>query len=56
MDFLEEKWINDGCRIEAPDYEIEDRERLKNALRALDRTLDDLNRKRGTKNMKLNGI
>lgn len=52
MDFLEEKWINDGCRIEAPDYEIEDRERLKNALRALDRTLDDLNRKRGTKNMK----
>ena len=52
MDFLEEKWINDGCRIEASDYEIEDRQRLEDALCALDRTLDDLNRKRGTKNMK----
>lgn len=40
-EFLEEKWINDGCRIEAPDYEIEDRQRLKDALCALDRTLDD---------------
>lgn len=49
MDFLEEKWIKDGCRIEAPDYEIEDRQRLEDALCALDRTLDDLNRKRGTK-------
>lgn len=50
MDFLEEKWINDGCRIEASDYEIEDRERLKDALCALDRILDNFkNRKRGTK-------
>lgn len=45
MNFLEEKWINDGCRIEASDYEIEDRQRLEDALCALDRTLDDLNRK-----------
>lgn len=50
MDFLEEKWIKDGCRIEAPDYEIEDRQRLEDALCALDRTLDNFkNRKRGTK-------
>lgn len=49
-EFLEEKWINDGCRIEVPDYEIEDRERLEDALCALDRTLDNfINRKRGTK-------
>lgn len=40
-EFLEEKWINDGCRIEVPDYEIEDRERLEDALCALDRTLDN---------------
>lgn len=45
MDFLEEKWINDGCRIEASEDEIEDRQRLEDALCALDRTLDDLNRK-----------
>lgn len=51
MNFLEEKWINDGCHIdETPDYEMEDKERLKDALRALDRTLDNFkNRKRGTK-------
>ena len=51
MDFLEEKWINDGCHIdEMTDYEMEDKERLKDALCALDRTLDNLkNRKRGTK-------
>lgn len=49
MNFLKEKWINDGCRIEASDYKIEDREILEDALCALDRTLDDLNRKRGTK-------
>lgn len=50
MDFLEEKWINDGCRIEASDYEIEDREILEDALCALDRTLDYFNnKKRGTK-------
>jgi len=51
MDFLEEKWINDGCHIdEMTDYEMEDKERLKDALCALDRTLDNFkNRKRGTK-------
>ena len=50
MNFLKEKWIKDGCHVdEAPDYEMEDRERLEDALCALDRTLDDLNRKRGTK-------
>ena len=51
MDFLEEKWINDGCHIdEMTDYEMEDKERLKYALCALDRTLDNFkNRKRGTK-------
>lgn len=47
MDFLEEKWIKDSCHIdETPDYEMEDKERLKDALRALDRTLDNFkNRK-----------
>lgn len=51
MNFLEEKWIKEGCHIdEALDYEMEDKERLKDALRALDRTLDNFkNRKRGTK-------
>ena len=51
MDFLEEKWIKDGCHIdETPDYEMEDKERLKDALRALDRTLDNFkNRKWGIK-------
>ena len=40
--FLEEKWIKDGCHIdEMPDYEMEYKERLKDALRALDRTLDN---------------
>lgn len=51
MNFLEEKWIKEGCHIdETLDYEMEDKERLKDALRALDRTLDNFkNRKRGTK-------
>lgn len=46
-EFLEEKWIKDGCHIdETPDYEMEDKERLEDALRALDRTLDNFkNRK-----------
>ena len=49
--FLKEKWIKDGCHIdEASDYEMEDRERLQDALCALNRTLDNFkNRKRGTK-------
>lgn len=37
--------INDGCFIEVSDYEIEDREILEDALCALDRTFDYLNRK-----------
>lgn len=57
MNFLKEKWINDGCRIEASDYEIEDRERLEDALCALDRTLDNFikNRKWGNIMISLTG-
>lgn len=50
MNFLEEKWIKDGCHIaEAPDYEMEDKERLKDALRALDRTLDNFKNRKENK-------
>lgn len=43
MNCLEEKWIADGCHIdEAPDYELEDRERLEDALKSLDKTLDEI--------------
>ena len=54
-EFLEEKWIKDGCHIdETPDYEMENKERLEDALRALDRTLDNFkNRKWEMENEKL---
>lgn len=46
MDFLKEKWVSDGCiKYSQIDYDAEDNERLEDALKALNRTLDEIKNK-----------
>lgn len=46
MDWLKEKWIEDGCQVSEPyDDVAEDMERQHEAILALERTLDEMLRK-----------
>ena len=45
MDWLKEKWIEDGCQVSEPYDVAEDMERQHEAVLALERTLDEMLRK-----------
>lgn len=46
MDWLKEKWIEDGCKVSDPYDDVEeDMQRQHEAVLALERTLDEMLRK-----------